>query len=433
LGAAVVAAAVFQPGRTRIQLLVDKTFFRQDYDYRKAVLNFTTRAPQIMSPEGCVSQFAATVAATLPLERVGVAVYEPSGEGPHLSLREGVDEPAARTLLALEPRSGDAWAREAAVRTTEGMDFSKKALLENLGLDLVLPLPFGSGMLSGYLGLGRKKSGLRFTGEDIELLQTLAAELAAGLQRIRLQEEVIYERASREKADELSRMKTEFISSVSHELRTPMSSIQSLSELLGSGKVQDPARRERLLQLMAGECGRLSRFVHNVLDFGKIEHEAKIYDLRMAALQPLIQEVTDLYRTGSPVEGLVFKTEMPDELVLLEADHDAVRQALLNLVDNAIKYSGGQKEITVRLVPGSEEVEIQVADRGIGIEPEDRERIFEAFFRSPKAARQNPKGVGLGLKIVKHIMDAHGGRIGLQSEPGRGTTFSLIFPRRRPS
>ena len=105
----------------------------------------------------------------------------------------------------------------------------------------------------------------------------------------------------------------------------------------------------------------------------------------------------------------------------------------MNLVDNAIKYSGGRREVTVRLVPANDSVEIQEEDRGIGIEPEDRERIFEAFFRSPRSAHHNPEGVGLGLKIVKHIMDAHGGRIGLRSEPGKGTTFSLIFPLRRPS
>jgi two-component system phosphate regulon sensor histidine kinase PhoR len=112
-------------------------------------------------------------------------------------------------------------------------------------------------------------------------------------------------------------------------------------------------------------------------------------------------------------------------------DQDAIRQALLNLVDNAVKYSERRKHITLRLVERPDEVEIQVEDRGMGIEPGDRERIFEAFFRSPEAVRQDPKGVGLGLKIVKHIMDGHGGRIGLRSEPGKGSTFSLIFPRRR--
>jgi signal transduction histidine kinase len=118
---------------------------------------------------------------------------------------------------------------------------------------------------------------------------------------------------------------------------------------------------------------------------------------------------------------------------MVEADPDAVRQALLNLVDNAIKYSAGRKHIAVRLAATAEGAEISVSDRGIGIAPEDRERIFEAFYRSPEALRHDAKGVGLGLKIVKHIMDAHGGAIAVDGKPGRGTTFTLRFPRRRRS
>jgi signal transduction histidine kinase len=428
--AAIFVALAFQPGRRRIQLLVDKTFFRQDYDYRRAVLSFIPRAEKMMSPDDLVGEFAGAVGKALPVEKIGIIVYEPAGDGPQLVLRAGLDEVAARALLSCPPPSGDAWAREESVRTAQGLDFSEREMLRTLRWEVILSLPFESGPLAGFAALGRKKSGQRFTSEDLDLVRTLAGELTLGLRRIRLQEEVVYERASREKADDLSRIKTEFISSVSHELRTPMSSLQGLSELLGSGKVADEARRERLLQLMAGECGRLSRFLHNVLDFGKIEREAKLYDMRPAPLQPLIQEVIELSRSGIPEGELLLRAEMPDEPVVLEADQDAVRQALLNLVDNAIKYGEGKKEVTVRLVQASESVEIQVEDHGIGIDPADRERIFEAFFRSPRAASQNPRGVGLGLNIVKHIMDAHGGRVGLRSEPGQGSTFSLIFPRR---
>ena len=431
IGAAILVAAVFQPARHRIQRAVDKTFFRQRYDYRKAVMNFNARAQKIMDPEHLVLQFGGAVAEVLPLEKIGVAVCEPSGEGPRLSLLKGIEDRAAWAFLSLEGKPGVAWAREEAVQTAEGLDFSVQGLLGSLGWEAVMLLPFGSGAQAACVALGRKKSGQRFTREDLDLVETMAGELAMGLQRVRLQEEIFYERASREKADELSRLKTEFISSVSHELRTPMASLQSLSELLGSGKVQDEAKRDRLLQLMAGECGRLSRFVHNVLDFAKIEKDTKLYDLRKAAVQPLVQEVVDLCRLSTAAQGFEIGAEMPGEPVILEADHDAVRQALLNLMDNAIKYSEGRKEISVRLVPGSDSVEIQVEDHGIGIGPEDRERIFDAFFRSPDAARRNPKGVGLGLMIVKHIMDAHGGRVGLKSEPGTGTTFSLIFPLRR--
>jgi two-component system phosphate regulon sensor histidine kinase PhoR len=299
------------------------------------------------------------------------------------------------------------------------------------GFEVTLPLQLGDGGLAGWVIVGPKKSGLPFTDEDHELLETLAAEAAAALCRIRLQEQVVYERASREKSEELGRLKTEFISSVSHELRTPMTSLQGISQLLQSGKVGDEARRERLIGLMAGECGRLGRFLHNVLDFGRIEQDAKRYEFRETDLKPLVNEVAEIARSATAGEDLDLEVETPDGPVRIEADADSVRQALLNLVDNAIKYSAGRKRVTVRLAENAGAVEISVGDRGIGIPAEDGERIFEAFFRSPAAVRHDPKGVGLGLKIVKHIMDAHGGTIGLRSEPGQGSTFTLKFPKRR--
>jgi len=105
-----------------------------------------------------------------------------------------------------------------------------------------------------------------------------------------------------------------------------------------------------------------------------------------------------------------------------------VKQALLNLLDNALKYSPGRKDIRVLLTGGPEGAAIAVEDRGMGIEPEDREKIFEPFFRSRRAVEHDPTGVGLGLRIVRHIMDAHGGRVEVESEPGRGSTFRLVFP-----
>jgi len=113
------------------------------------------------------------------------------------------------------------------------------------------------------------------------------------------------------------------------------------------------------------------------------------------------------------------------------ADPDAVRQALLNLVDNAVKYGGKMKRVAIRLIATADGAELSVRDNGIGIAAAERERIFEAFYRSPEAARHDPKGVGLGLMIVKHVMDAHGGAVAVESEPGRGTTFALRFPGRR--
>jgi signal transduction histidine kinase len=415
VGAAVIAAVAFAPARNRIQLLVDKAFFRRGYDYRRAVLGFNTAAGKSCGAGELLALFENILAGSLPVEKVGGLVLEPGDGSPAIVLRRGLDD-AAVSLLARRPGSGALWA-----------DMRPDVP----GFEVTLPLPLGDGGLAGWVFVGPKKSGLKFTDEDRELLETLAVETAAALRRIRLQEEVVYERASREKSEELGRMKTEFISSVSHELRTPMTSLQGISRLLQSGKVGDEARRERLLELMAGECGRLGRFLHNVLDFGRIEQDAKRYEFRETDLKPLVGEVVEIARSATAGEDLDLEVETPEGPVWIEVDPDSVRQALLNLVDNAIKYSAGRKRVAVRLAEIDGPVEISVSDQGIGVPAEDREKIFEAFFRSPEAVRHDPKGVGLGLKIVKHIMDAHGGTIDLRSEPGTGTTFTLKFPKRR--
>jgi signal transduction histidine kinase len=293
---------------------------------------------------------------------------------------------------------------------------------------MVMPLSFKSSDLTGFLSLGRKKSGEKFSGDDIELLLTLNRDLALNLERIRLLEEVIYERVEKEKLSDLIRLKTEFISSVSHELRTPMSSIRGLAEILQEGKIKDKTKQEELIRLVATESNRLSRFLHNILDFGKIEQSGKAYSFQKVEMVSLIKEVVKLFQYRLDSDEFVLKTKLPRKSLILEIDQDAVKQALTNLFDNAIKYSSDTKEIVVELVREDKHVEIRVKDKGIGIPSEEQEKIFEGFYRHVDADRHSQKGVGLGLKIVKHIMKAHGGEVTVESRPGEGSVFSLIFP-----
>ncbi|MBA7652336.1 Alkaline phosphatase synthesis sensor protein PhoR [subsurface metagenome] len=239
---------------------------------------------------------------------------------------------------------------------------------------------------------------------------------------------MIYEKVEKEKLNELIQLKTEFISSVSHEIRTPMSSIRGLAEILQEGRVKDKAKQEELIGLVASESSRLSRFLHNILDFGKIEKDVKTYNFQRVEMQSMIEEAIKLCQYRSEADEIVFNTKYPGKPLFLEVDPDAVKQALTNLLDNAIKYSTDEKKIVIELLPKSKQVEIRITDKGIGIPLEVQEKIFEGFYRHSEAGRHSPKGVGLGLKIVKHIMKAHGGEIRVDSQPGKGSTFSLIFP-----
>jgi two-component system phosphate regulon sensor histidine kinase PhoR len=325
--------------------------------------------------------------------------------------------------------SDKVWARRGATNTEEQVDVSLSEALKELEYEVVIPLPFKSGALAGAAAAGKKKSGARWSGDDIELLATMTGELASGLERVRLQEEVIYERASKEKLDELNRLKTEFVSTVSHELRTPMSSIQGLTEILQDGKIKDKAKREEMVALLASESGRLSRLVHNILDFGKIEQQAKTYRFERTEVRPLVEEAIQVFRHKLEEGGFDVRQDYPPAPVFLSIDRDSVKQVLINLIDNAIKYSAERKTIAISLVESEREVEIRVSDQGIGIPGSDLDKIFDKFYRSTGAAGINPKGVGLGLKIAGHIMAAHHGEIGVESRPGEGSTFRLVFPK----
>jgi signal transduction histidine kinase len=428
LGSALLAAIVFQPARRWIQSLVDRAFFRKSYDYKLAILKFNDDARFVPGQAELVDNLTAHIQTVLPVERLSVTVGTVvSGERKFL-YPEHEETNACSSLLSLLP-PGRVCARRESVSTEEGVDFSRDEALKTHRWEMAFPLPFGTAVLTGCMFLGKKRSGQRFTAEDIELLHALATDLSLNLERLRLQEEVIYERAAKEKLDELNRLKTEFVSTVSHELRTPLTSIQGLSEILEAGKVTDPGAREEIHHALAAESARLSRLLHNILDFGKIEQQAKEYVLRAEDLGLIIRDLVRVFRPQLEAGGFAVDLKLPPHPVLADVDRDAIEQLMVNLIDNAMKYSTNRKHIGIDLLEKPDTCEICVRDQGIGIAPGEMDRIFGNFYRGSRAAQVNPKGVGLGLKIVRHIVEAHRGEILVDSRPSEGSAFRVIFPR----
>jgi signal transduction histidine kinase len=229
----------------------------------------------------------------------------------------------------------------------------------------------------------------------------------------------------------LSQMKADFVSNVSHELRTPLASIRVFGEFMKLGRVADPSKIQEYGEHIETESRRLTQLINNILDFSKIESGRKTYNFERVCVEELVAETikTCEVRLRQMGFAVVFQ-ESPRPLPPALLDRDALCQALMNLLDNAVKYSeqAERREVTVRLGERDGRILISVSDHGIGIPPEEQKKIFEKFYRVSTGLVHDVKGSGLGLSLVKHIVEAHGGAVAVESEPGRGSTFTVSLP-----
>jgi two-component system phosphate regulon sensor histidine kinase PhoR len=226
----------------------------------------------------------------------------------------------------------------------------------------------------------------------------------------------------------LAEMKTDFVSNVSHELRTPLALIRMYAESLEMRRVPDPAQQHAYHGIIVQETERLSRLINNILAFSRIESGNKQYHKAPRDLNAIVTEVMRMYRPHLEANDFGIAVAMADRLPLIDADGEAAAEALINLLDNAMKYSGDTKEVVVRTGTDATWAWVEVQDHGIGIPASLHRKVFEKFYRVSEGLVHTAKGSGLGLALVDHIMRAHGGRVDLHSIPGEGSSFRLMFP-----
>jgi signal transduction histidine kinase len=272
---------------------------------------------------------------------------------------------------------------EARLRTLSVQQWARRNFLLNLSLSMAMTL-----VLAGGLALG----------------------LRAAAQELRL-----------------SQMKTDFVANVSHEFRTPLTSICALSEMLKYDRVKNWEKVREYGDHINAQGRRLTQLVNNILDFSRIESGQREYRFERADLQAVLDEAMEAVALRLKQSGHTLRLEA-SRLPPIRLDPDAIALALANLLDNAIKYSGSGTEILVRLARDNEMMHISVTDRGLGIPPGEQEKIFEKFYRVSTGMVHDVKGSGLGLSIVKHIVEAHRGRVTVSSEMGRGSTFTIHLP-----
>ena len=226
----------------------------------------------------------------------------------------------------------------------------------------------------------------------------------------------------------LARLKSDFVSNVSHELRTPLALIRLYAETLELGRITTQEKKQTYYRIIRKESERLTALINNILDFSRIEAGRKEYEFRNTDIAELVHNTLESYRYQIEQQGFAFEENIDSNLPAVPVDREAIARALVNLVNNALKYSTDEKFLGVKLYRDSDMVKLEVADRGIGIARRDQSKIFEKFYRAGDPLVHNTKGSGLGLSLVRHITQAHGGDIAVESTPGRGSRFILSLP-----
>ncbi|PYO57083.1 MAG: PAS domain-containing sensor histidine kinase, partial [Candidatus Rokuibacteriota bacterium] len=227
----------------------------------------------------------------------------------------------------------------------------------------------------------------------------------------------------------LEQVRTEFVANVSHELRTPLTAIHGYVETLLGGALEEPENARRFLEIVHRQTERLGRLIDDLTDLSNIELGKVSLRLAPTRLDEVLDSVLAVVLPRAQAGGVTVGVELPPGLPSVRADHDRLAQILINLVDNAVKYTPGGGAVTIRASETEQgTVDVSVADTGVGIPSSDLPRITERFYRVDKARSRELGGTGLGLAIVKHLVLAHGGELGIQSEPGRGTTVRFTLP-----
>jgi signal transduction histidine kinase len=228
------------------------------------------------------------------------------------------------------------------------------------------------------------------------------------------------------RAYKLSRLKTDFVANISHELRTPLTSVRLFAETLRHGRAESPQEVRECVSMLSAETDRLSRMVEKLLDWSRLESGSATLELERTDVPALLERIREAYRAQQL--PATYETELEPQLPAVNVDRDAMAQVVLNLLHNAVKYTGEEKRIRVRARRAGRNVAIEVADNGPGVRPHERKRIFDRFYRSDDLLSRRTEGTGLGLAIAKKIVEQHGGRIELESRLGEGSTFRVLIP-----
>ena len=433
-GLTLVVGLLVNPLRLKLQHVVDETLFAARANYRRAVTRITAELHRSLNRDDLFGRVVEAVHRVVPSEMLAAYGVEDgtlalqSFLGTRPTERCSITEDLKRALV--ERR---VLAKRNVVRgELPHVDISREGFLDDCGWSVCVGVAAEGGELLGVLAVSPRLPREHYDEEELDLLLAVGSEAAEILERLTLQQKIILAQEEQKRSEELSALKSYFISSVSHELRMPLTSIRMFAETLRSGKAGSPRRQREYLEIIEGESERLSRLIGNILDFAKIERGVKEYAFTEVHLEEIMRRSVNAMRYQFEKHKGRLRTRVKKGIPVVTADGDALEEAVLNLLSNALKYSTLRKEVSVSLFERHHQVVIEVADKGIGIPESELGNIFDRFYRVRDDRTRQVGGAGLGLALVKHIVDAHHGTLSVKSKVGRGSTFTITLPIRQP-
>ena len=227
---------------------------------------------------------------------------------------------------------------------------------------------------------------------------------------------------------ELAQKKADFVSNVSHEIRTPLALINMFAETLLMGRVRTEEKKHEYYEIITKEVSRLTNMINRILSFSKMEADKREYKLKTVSLSSIVKDVHNTYSYHLENNGFTHALDCTTKELVIQADQEALVEVMVNLIDNAMKYSPDQKHVSIKCGEEIGMAFVEVSDKGMGIAKNQIDKLFEKFYRVPTGDVHDTKGSGLGLTLVKHIIEAHHGKIEVKSKLGEGSAFRIFFP-----
>ena len=452
LFAILIVALLFAPMKHRIQELIDKAFYQRRYSYRLTLLNLSEAISMMLRLDELGKTLLNQLDEVLQPEFTAILLGSDSTYQVHK--QTGDEEKLKETLRQINLKS----IKDKPIRTNKGI--------------LVIPLLRKSQPI-GFILLGKKRSGKNYNAEDISLMKTLSHETAVAIENAMIYEKLrervsymedAYERLikafreshpeiptpknplsenkdiisqldvitealikSSEKLKELDELKSQFLSNVSHELRTPLASIKGYADNLLDGVVGELDEKQRkYMERISVNCDRLVRMITDLLTLSRIEAGKIEFKPTKVSLYSLISEVVFEFSPIAGKKAVSLTSDCPSNVILF-ADGDKLREIIINLLDNAIKYTPSSGKVLIYVQDKEKDVDIAVEDTGIGISSEEIDKVFDRFHQVQH--KEGSNGVGIGLSIVKSLVELHNGRISVQSEIGKGSQFTVTLPK----